>query len=33
VGKSPTMPGNPHLKDDAETLEGLVRIIRSFGKQ
>jgi mono/diheme cytochrome c family protein len=33
VGKSATMPGNPHLKEDAETLDGLVRIIRGFGKR
>jgi cytochrome c553 len=33
VGKSPMMPGNPQLKDDAETLDGLVRIIRGFGKK
>ena len=33
VGKSPMMPGNPQLKDDAETLDGLVQIIRGFGKK
>ncbi len=33
VGKSPMMPGNPQLKDDPETLDGLVQIIRGFGKK
>lgn len=33
VGKSPLMPGNPQLEDDPETLDGLVRIVRSFGKK
>jgi cytochrome c553 len=33
MGKSPLMPGNPQLKDDPETLDGLVRIIRGFAKQ
>ena len=33
VGKSPMMPGNPQLKDDTETLDGLVQIIRGFGKK
>jgi cytochrome c553 len=33
VGKSPMMPGNPQLKDDPETLDGLVKIIRAFGKK
>jgi cytochrome c553 len=33
VGKSPLMPGNPQLKDEPETLDGLVRIIRGFAKQ
>ncbi|HEY5945706.1 MAG TPA: cytochrome c [Kofleriaceae bacterium] len=33
VGKSPLMPGNPQLKDEPETLDGLVKIIRGFGKQ
>jgi mono/diheme cytochrome c family protein len=32
VGKSPMMPGQPQLKDQAEVLDGLVRIIRGFGK-
>jgi cytochrome c553 len=33
VGKSPLMPGNPQLKEDPETLEGLLKIIRGFGKK
>jgi mono/diheme cytochrome c family protein len=33
VGKSPLMPGNPHLKDQPEVLDGLVRIIRGFAKK
>jgi cytochrome c553 len=33
VGKSPLMPGNPHLQDQPEVLDGLVRIIRGFGKK
>ena len=33
VRKSPLMPGNPQLKDDPETLDGLVRIIRGFAKK
>jgi len=33
VGKSPLMPGNPQLAEDAETLDGLVQIIRGFGKK
>lgn len=32
VGKSPMMPGQPQLKDHPEVLDGLVRIIRKFGK-
>jgi cytochrome c553 len=32
VGKSPMMPGQPQLKDQPEVLDGLVRIIRGFGK-
>lgn len=32
VGKSPMMPANPGLKDQPEVLEGLVQIIRRFGK-
>ncbi len=31
VGKSPIMPGSPQL-DKPETLDGLVALIRSFGK-
>jgi mono/diheme cytochrome c family protein len=33
VGKSPMMPGNPQLKDQPEVLDGLVAIIRGFGKR
>jgi cytochrome c553 len=33
VGKSPMMPGQPQLKDDPETLDGLVQIIRGFGRK
>lgn len=33
VGKSPLMPGNPQLKDQPEVLDGLVQIIRGFGKK
>jgi mono/diheme cytochrome c family protein len=33
VGKSPMMPGNPQLKDQPEVLDGLVQIIRGFGKK
>jgi mono/diheme cytochrome c family protein len=33
VGKSPQMPGNPTLQDQPEVLEGLVKIIRRFGKK
>lgn len=32
VGKSMTMPGNPHLEDQPEVLDGLVKIIRGFKK-
>lgn len=32
VGKSPSMPGQPQLKDHPEVLDGLVQIIRGFGK-
>ena len=31
IGKSPDMPPNPPLKDKAEVLDGLVKIIRAFG--
>ncbi|OJT21439.1 hypothetical protein BO221_26840 [Archangium sp. Cb G35] len=31
VGKSLVMPPNPSLADDAETLNGLVKLIRAFG--
>jgi mono/diheme cytochrome c family protein len=33
VGKSPMMPGNPQLKDKPEVIDGLVAIVRSFGKK
>ena len=32
VGKSPAMPGNPQLADHQDVLDGLVQIIRGFGK-
>ena len=32
VGKSPAMPGNPQLQDHPDVLDGLVKIIRGFGK-
>ena len=32
VGKSPAMPGNPQLSDHPDVLDGLVKIIRGFGK-
>lgn len=32
VGKSPTMPGNPLLKDNPAVVDALVEIIRGFGK-
>jgi cytochrome c553 len=32
VGKSPMMPGQPQLKDNPEVLDGLVSVIRGFGK-
>ncbi|HLM46067.1 MAG TPA: urate hydroxylase PuuD [Myxococcaceae bacterium] len=31
VGKSPVMPPNPTLAEDAQTLDGLVKLIRAFG--
>jgi hypothetical protein len=31
VGKSAAMPPNPPLEQDAQTLEGLVKLIRTFG--
>lgn len=31
VGKSPTMPANPQLKDKPEVVAELVRMIRAFG--
>lgn len=33
VGKSPLMPPHPDLADKPEILNGLVALIRSFGKQ
>ncbi len=33
TGKSAMMPGQPQLKDEPEVLDGLVKIIRSFGKK
>lgn len=33
VGKSPSMPPNPDLKDDPETLDALVKLIRGFAKK
>jgi len=32
VGKSPMMPGQPQLAEQPEVLDGLVKIIRAFGK-
>ncbi len=32
VGKSPMMPGQPQLADHPDVLDGLVQIIRKFGK-
>lgn len=32
VGKSPTMPGQPQLKDKPAVLDALVVMIREFGK-
>jgi mono/diheme cytochrome c family protein len=33
VGKSPLMPGNPQLADKPEVVNGLVKMIRDFGKK
>ena len=33
LGKNPAMPGNPTLKNRPEVLDGLVKLIRSFGKR
>jgi len=33
VGKSPMMPGQPQLADHPDVLDGLVKIIRGFGKK
>ena len=32
VGKSPLMPPNPDLEDKPQVVQGLVGIVRSFGK-
>ena len=32
LGKSPAMPSNSRLRDRPEVLDGLVKIIRGFGK-
>jgi mono/diheme cytochrome c family protein len=32
VGKSPIMPGSPDLDSKPEVVEGLVKIVRGFGK-
>ena len=32
LGKSPAMPSNPMLRERPEVLDGLVKIIRGFGK-
>jgi mono/diheme cytochrome c family protein len=32
LGKSPAMPSNPRLRERPEVLDGLVKLIRSFGK-
>lgn len=33
MGKSPLMPANPDLAKDPEKLDGLLKIIRAFGKK
>ena len=33
VGKSPLMPANPDLASDRAKLDGLVKIVRGFGKK
>jgi len=33
LGKSPAMPSNPMLRERPEVLDGLVKIIRGFGKR
>ena len=33
VGKSPSMPGQPQLQEQPEVLDGLVKLIRGFGKK
>lgn len=32
VGKSPMMPANPDLEGKPEVVEGLVKVVRDFGK-
>jgi mono/diheme cytochrome c family protein len=32
LGKSPAMPANPRLRERPEVLDGLVKLIRGFGK-
>ena len=32
VGKSPIMPASPDLDEKPEVVEGLIKIVRSFGK-
>ena len=32
VGKSPSMPGNPDLDAKPQTVDGLLQIVRGFGK-
>jgi mono/diheme cytochrome c family protein len=32
VGKSPSMPASPDLEQKPEVIDGLVRIVRDFGK-
>src|SRR3954467_2871594 len=33
LGKSPAMPSHPRLRDRPEVLDGLVKVIRGFGKR
>jgi cytochrome c553 len=33
VGKSPSMPGQPQLQEHPDVLDGLVKLIRGFGKK
>ncbi len=32
VGKSPNMPASPDLQSKPQVLDGLVQVVRSFGK-